>query len=118
MDTNTAVMRLGALAHKHRLNAFRRLIEAGPKGLAAGDLAAALDLSGSNMSFHLRLMEKANLVQSNRDHRNIFYAVNVAEMRDLLAFLTDDCCGGRPEICGMQARTSETEDNLTKGHQQ
>ncbi|RVU33872.1 transcriptional regulator [Hwanghaeella grinnelliae] len=104
MDTHTAVTKLGALAHMHRLNAFRLLIETGPNGLAAGDLAAQLGLTGPNMSFHLRLLEKADLVQSSRDHRNVFYAVDVAGVRALLAYLSEDCCNGRPELCGIQVK--------------
>jgi ArsR family transcriptional regulator len=104
MDTETAVTKLGALAHMHRLNAFRLLIETGPDGLAAGDLATRLGLTGPNMSFHLRLLENAGLVQSSRDHRNIFYAVNVAGVRSLLAYLSDDCCNGQPELCGIQVK--------------
>ena len=106
MDTETAVTKLGALAHMHRLNAFRLLIESGPDGIAAGDLASRLGLTGPNMSFHLRLLENAGLVRSSRDHRNIFYAVDVDGVRALLAYLADDCCNGQPELCGIQVKAS------------
>lgn len=101
MEIEAAVSKLSALANKHRLSTFRLLIEAGPDGVAAGDLASMLGLTGPNMSFHLRLLNKAGLVQSSRDHRNIFYAVDIAGVQNLLTFLTDDCCGGRPELCGI-----------------
>jgi|GEM_PF-559654 len=107
MDTDTAVMKLGALANQHRLKTFRLLIEAGSKGVAAGDLAARLGLTGPNMSFHLRLLEKAGLIRSSRDHRKIFYAIEIKGIRDLIAFLTDDCCGGRPELCGIPVLEGE-----------
>lgn len=114
MDTEAAVTKLGALAHRHRLNTFRRLIEAGTEGVSAGDLAAELGLTGPNMSFHLRLLEKAELIRSSRDHRNVFYAVDVAGIRDLIGFLTDDCCGGRPELCGMQAAAVEQQPDTCR----
>lgn len=107
MNTEEAVGKFGALAHRHRLNAFRLLIEAGADGLAAGDLASMLFLTGPNMSFHLKILEQSGLVRSSRDHRNIFYAVDVENLRELLTFLTEDCCGGRPEICGIPASSLE-----------
>lgn len=101
-------MKLSALANKHRLGTFRLLIKAGPEGIAAGDLAAGMGLTGPNMSFHLRLLEKSGLVRSSRDHRNIYYAVDITGVRDLLTYLTDDCCAGRPELCGIRAPMRET----------
>ncbi len=123
MDTETAVTKLGALSHKHRLNTFRLLIEAGPKGIAAGRLADRLGLTGPNMSFHLRLLENAGLIHSNRDQRKIFYAIDIRGIRDLIAYLTDDCCGGRPELCGISAldgekkylQPSQTEEPCQRG---
>lgn len=100
METETAVNAISALAHGHRLAAFRLLVKQGPSGLAAGEIAARLDISPSALSFHLAHLERAGLLRTWRQGRHIRYAVEVEGMRRLLAFLTEDCCGGRPELCG------------------
>jgi ArsR family transcriptional regulator, arsenate/arsenite/antimonite-responsive transcriptional repressor len=100
MEMSLAVRSLAALAHEHRLGVFRLLVKAGPKGRAAGDIAAALDLPPSSLSFHLAALENAGLVMSTRAGRFIHYRVEPEAIRDLLAYLTEDCCEGRPELCG------------------
>ena len=95
-----AVARLSALAHDVRLRAFRLLIEAGPSGMPAGEIATVLEVPPTAMSFHLAALERPGLVRARRQGRKIFYAVQFDEVRALLSFLTEDCCGGRPELCG------------------
>ncbi len=100
MDDDNAVPALAALAHIDRLSAFRLLVKTGPNGLASGEIADRLAIPATRMSFHLTALERSGLVRSRRVGRHIYYAANYGSMRELLAFLTEDCCGGRPEICG------------------
>ena len=99
MDGEKAIEALSALAHAHRLSVFRALVRRAPKGMAAGDLAKALAVPPSSLSFHLGLLERAGLIRSHRQSRHIFYSLDLAGTRRLMAFLTEDCCDGRPEIC-------------------
>lgn len=99
IDTD-AVAALSALAHEDRLRAFRLMVKAGPGGLPSGAIAEALDIAPTRMSFHLAGLERSGLVETRRDGRRIIYSVRFGQMRDLLTFLTQDCCNGRPEICG------------------
>jgi ArsR family transcriptional regulator len=94
-----AVPAFVALGHQVRLDAFRLLIRTGPDGMPSGEIAAELQVPATAMSFHLAALERAGLVVSRRDGRHIRYAVAIDRVRDLIAFLTADCCGGRPEIC-------------------
>ena len=100
MDDRTAVAALAALAQDHRLRIFRALVREGPEGLPAGEIAQRLELAPSALSFHLAQLERAGLLRSWRVKRHIFYAVEIEGMRSLLAFLTEDCCQGQPELCG------------------
>lgn len=94
MKPNDVVTALAALAQKTRLAIFRLLVEAGPDGLAAGDIAARLNLQAPTLSFHLKALAQANLILPRPESRFIFYAANYPAMDDLLAFLTDNCCDG------------------------
>lgn len=105
MEMKDAVDRLGALAQETRLGVFRLLVQTGPDGLAAGDIAETLGVSPSNMSFHLSQLEQAGLLRSHRVHRQIIYAADYDGMRRLLGYLVDDCCLGRPEICTPMRRS-------------
>ncbi len=100
MDHDLAVVRLAALGQTHRLTLFRTLMRAGPSGMPAGELARACAMQPSAFSFHIGQLEQAGLVTGWRRGRNIFYAVAIEEMRRLMVHLTEDCCGGHPEICG------------------
>jgi len=103
MKDETAISALAALAQEDRLAAFRLLVKAGPEGMASGDVADRLSVAPTRMSFHLSALERGGLVSSRREGRRIFYAVRFDRMRSLLGFLTEDCCGGSPEICGVDA---------------
>ena len=101
MEAPDAVAALAALAHEHRLAVFRLLMRAGSAGLPAGEIAEKTGLAPSTLSFHLSALERAGLLSATRRQRHILYAVNTEGARDLVDFLTRDCCGGRPEICGL-----------------
>jgi DNA-binding transcriptional ArsR family regulator len=92
MDTGQAVRALAALSQETRLSIFRRLVAAGPTGLAAGEIAAAVGASPANLSFHLKELAHAGLVRSRQEGRFIFYSANYAHMNQLLGFLTENCC--------------------------
>ena len=100
VDLDPAVRALDALAHPDRLRAFRLLVREGPSGMASGRIAAALEVPPTRMSFHLATLERSGLLRSWRAGREVRYVAQFAAMRALLVFLTEDCCGGRPEICG------------------
>ena len=93
MDSAAAVAALGALAQDTRLRAFRLLVERGPEGLPAGQLAAALGVPPSSLTFHLQQLLHAGLVTQRRSSRNLIYAPDVAAMNGLVAYLTENCCG-------------------------
>lgn len=103
MDEPEAVRALAALANPRRLAVFRALIRAGSHGLSAGELAAIADIPASTLTFHTKELEHARLIETRREGRFIRSALNVPVMRDLLSFLTEDCCGGRPDLCGVPA---------------
>lgn len=95
-----AVDALGALAHETRLSVFRALVKAGPEGMIAGAIAEHCGVPPSTMSHHLATLERAGLVQSERESRLIHYRADFAGMRRMLTFLMQDCCQGVPEMCG------------------
>ncbi|MEQ9347590.1 MAG: metalloregulator ArsR/SmtB family transcription factor [Thalassospira sp.] len=105
MDTNNAISALAALAQEHRLAAFRLLAEAGDTGMAAGDVARKIGIPHNTMSSHLATLSNAGLIAATRDGRSMIYRIVPEVMRNLLGFLTDDCCHGRPELCGLTPAT-------------
>ena len=99
METPAAVTALSALAHEGRMDVFRLLVRAGPEGMAAGEIARATGALSNTLSTNLAILSRAGLVASRRDGRSIIYAAAYERMRDLLAFLMEDCCAGKPEVC-------------------
>lgn len=99
MDILDALDAFAALSQPARLQAYRMLVEAGPKGVPAGDIACHLDVRQNTMSAHLAVLLHANLVRRQREGRVIRYSINVEMMRGLLGFMLEDCCGGKPDLC-------------------
>lgn len=103
MNTDDAVDSLRALAHQHRLSAYRALVEAGPRGMAVGELRDALDLPAATLTAHLNQLRSAGLVSDEREGRVIRIRADFVRMNDLVGFLTENCCGGTS--CAPAART-------------
>jgi ArsR family transcriptional regulator, arsenate/arsenite/antimonite-responsive transcriptional repressor len=99
MESNVAIKRLSALAQESRLEVFRLLVRAGPAGVAAGEIARALDIPPNTLSSQLTILANAGLIASRRDGRSIIYAADYNSMSALLVYLVEDCCQGRPEVC-------------------
>lgn len=99
MDSTTAIERLNALAQTTRLGVFRHLVRAHPQPVSAGDLAQAMGTPHNTMSTHLAILARARLVTVSRQGRSMLYGADIEGFRDLVDFLTRDCCCGRPEIC-------------------
>ncbi len=97
MDIQAAVGKLAALAQETRLAIFRLLVEAGPEGMNAGAIAAALDIPAATLSFHIAHLVRAGLVSARQESRFIFYSANFLAMDDLIAYLTDNCCQGQAQ---------------------
>jgi len=102
----SAAEMLSALGHPGRLAIFRLLVRAGPEGMAAGEVARTLDVLPNTLSANLNILSQAGLATSRRDGRSIIYAAAYAHMSDLLSFLVEDCCNGRPEICAPLVETA------------
>lgn len=98
MKQPAAIAALAALAQETRLKAFRLLVEAGPEGMPAGTIAAALGVPAPTLSFHLAQLTRAGLIAQRRESRSLIYAANFAAMNALITYLTENCCGGT-ETC-------------------
>jgi len=99
MEKTDVVSALAALAQENRLDVFRLLVEAGPEGMAAGEVASALKLAPNTLTFHFDRLRWAGLVTVRRDGRSMIYAARFETMNALLGFLTENCCGGLAERC-------------------
>src|SRR5580704_16249080 len=99
MKTQNAVAALSALAQDNRLDIFRLLVEAGPDGMAAGQVAEKLGLAPNTLTFHFDRLRVAGLVTVRRDGRSMIYAARFETMNALIAYLTENCCQGRAEEC-------------------
>lgn len=106
MDENQALMAFGAMAQETRLRILRLLVRAGPEGMAAGAIAEAAGVSPSNVSFHLKEIQRAGLAAARRDSRSIIYCAEYEALSGLIRFLMENCCAGRPEICSPALRPS------------
>jgi DNA-binding transcriptional ArsR family regulator len=95
MDTKEVLAALSAIAQESRLAVFRLLVQAGPEGLAASKIAAQLAIAPSSLSFHLKELAHARLVDARQDGRFVIYSANYATMNGMLAFLTNNCCKGQ-----------------------
>jgi ArsR family transcriptional regulator len=106
MEKTATIAALAALAQETRLDVYRLLIQAGPAGLAAGRIGERLALALPTLSFHLAQLKHAGLVTARRDSRSIIYAANYAVMNGLLAYLTENCCGGDQTACDVACAPS------------
>ncbi|NMM28680.1 MAG: helix-turn-helix transcriptional regulator [Glaciimonas sp.] len=105
MDKNTATTVFESLASGIRLDAYRLLVRIGPAGLVAGEIASALDIAPTNLSFHLKALTQANLLSSIQEGRFQRYRANMPLMQELITYLTEECCTGHPERCGVGCDT-------------
>ena len=105
MENKGAVITLSALAQESRLTIFRTLVQAGPDGMAAGKISETTGIPPSSLSFHLKEMSYAGIVNSRQESRYIYYSANFKVMNELLAFLTENCCAGNP--CGVETPCCE-----------
>jgi DNA-binding transcriptional ArsR family regulator len=94
MESRTAVGALSALAQGSRLQVYRLLVQAGPEGVAASQIAERVRIPANTLSFHLKALSHADLVLSRQEGRFIYYSANYEQMNLLLGFLTENCCGG------------------------
>ena len=99
MEKTGAVTALAALAQEHRLEVYRLLVQTGPEGIAAGQLAAALGIAPNTLTFHLDRLRHAGLVSVARQGRSLIYAARYETMNNLLGYLTENCCGGEAGLC-------------------
>lgn len=102
MKTQQAVSALAALAQETRLRIFRLLVKQGGDGLPAGQIAKRLKIPAATMSFHLKELTQAGLIEQRREGRSLIYSLDTAATRQLLEFLVQDCCQGHPELCEPQ----------------
>src|SRR5215510_8584483 len=104
MEKSDAVAALAALAQDNRLDVFRLLVQAGPEGMPAGQVASRLDLAPNTLTFHFDRLRSAGLVTVRREGRSMIYAARYEAMNALLGFLTDNCCKGNAEACAPASR--------------
>ncbi|MDR3419440.1 MAG: metalloregulator ArsR/SmtB family transcription factor [Nevskia sp.] len=101
MEVQSALAALAALAQETRLAVFRHLVEAGPEGMTVGRIGEALQVPAATLSFHLKELSHAGLVTGRQESRFIWYSANYEAMNGLIAYLTENCCRGQPDACGV-----------------
>jgi len=99
MDKTTATTAFESLSSEIRLDVFRLLVKQGLTGMVAGEIAATLSIPPTNLSFHLKAMTHARMITVEQEGRFQRYRANLALMLELIAYLTEECCSGRPEDC-------------------
>ena len=107
MNQTSVISALSALAQENRLEVFRLLVAAGADGLPAGAIADRLCIPAPTLSFHLAQLKHAGLVSCRRESRSLIYAAKYASMNGLIAYLTENCCGGQLEACGVSVCNPE-----------
>ena len=111
MDMNKATMAFEALSHPTRLRAIRLLVQAGPAGLPAGDIAEHLDVVQNTMSSHLKVLSTAGLAETRRQSRHVFYMASFPALSGLVQFLMEDCCGGGLPTTRSEGPMCDNEEN-------
>jgi ArsR family transcriptional regulator len=99
MDKSRTISAMAALAQPTRLDTFKLLVSREPEGVPAGELARLIDVPQNTMSAHLAILSRAGLIVGERHSRSIIYRADISGIRDVIAFLLKDCCGGRPDVC-------------------
>jgi DNA-binding transcriptional ArsR family regulator len=99
MDKSAAIAALAALAQDSRFDVFRLLVQAGPGGMAAGQIGESLGLPPATLSFHLNHLKQSGLLKCRRESRSLIYTVEFAAMNALLAYLTENCCRASAAAC-------------------
>ncbi len=100
MKISQATTALAALSQESRLRVFRLLVKTGPNGLPAGQIAAKLKIPAATLSFHVKELSNAGLIDSRKEGRSVIYSMDVRGIKGLMEFLLKDCCQGNPALCG------------------
>jgi DNA-binding transcriptional ArsR family regulator len=108
MDRKSAITALGALAQETRLELFRLLVACGPEGLPAGVIAEKLGVMPSSLSFHLQQLVHAGLITQRRLSRQLIYSAEYGTMNELMAYLTENCCGRGAALCPPVCNPADT----------
>jgi ArsR family transcriptional regulator len=114
MKSKDAIQSLSALAQESRLSVFRMLVRRGPEGYTPTQLGEKLNVSSPTLSFHLKELQRAGLVDVRRDGRFLYYRPNFTHMNRLIGFLTESCCALAETECGPECAPGEVEDSITK----
>src|SRR4051794_36076319 len=112
MDERQALLSFAALSQGTRLAVVRALVVAGPDGLAAGTIAEQMGVSASNISFHLKELERSGLIIQRRESRSLLYSASFNALADLIKFLMEDCCSGHPDV---RSSVRQSDDCCTTG---
>jgi len=112
MEKTAAVRIFESLSSGVRLDVFRLLVKRGLDGMVAGEIAATLNVPPTNLSFHLKALTQAGLLTVEQEGRFQRYRANLVLMLDLVAYLTEECCGGHPEQCADLRQASSCCDAL------
>ena len=99
MKAAQVVKALAALAQPTRLALYRLLVARGPDGMAAGEIAEKLKVSPATLSFHFKTLSHAGLVEGRQSGRFVYYATDFKVMNEMVEYLTENCCGGDPDVC-------------------
>jgi ArsR family transcriptional regulator, arsenate/arsenite/antimonite-responsive transcriptional repressor len=114
MDKSTAIAIFESLSSGVRLDAYRLLVKKGTDGMVAGEIASALDVPPTNLSFHLKALTQAGMLSVEQEGRFQRYRANIPLMLDLIAYLTEECCAGHPEQCADRRASSLFSDRLKR----
>jgi DNA-binding transcriptional ArsR family regulator len=99
MNKNTAIIIFESLSSGVRLDVYRLLIKKGTGGMVAGEIASTLEIPSTNLSFHLKALTHSGLINVEQEGRFQRFRANLPLMLELIGYLTDECCGGKPETC-------------------
>lgn len=114
MKAENVIEGLAALAQESRLAIFRMLVKRGPEGYTPTQLGEKLNVSSPTLSFHLKELQHAGLVEVRRGGRFLYYRPNFAHMSQLIGFLTENCCVLADKGCGPECGPADAEVSVTK----